>query len=95
MANVITGIINTIQPIEEFPTANGTTLKRRKVVISTVEEYPQSAVLTLRDKLAEECPFQEGSLVSAYLKFRTYSSKDGSALFNEIQCWKLEKGGRL
>ena len=94
MANVFSGMIHAVYPLEEFTTQSGNVLKRRKVVIHTVEQYPQSMVVTLRDDLAVEFKLTAGTQVRAYLNFRTFSGKDSDVLFNEIQCWKMETEGQ-
>lgn len=95
MAIVFSGMVDRVMELESIQTSNGNTIRRRKVVIKTVEEYPQSVVVTLKDELAEQFNLTEGMLMTAYLKFRTFTSKDTDVVFNDIQCWKFEKGGRV
>lgn len=94
MAHVFEGVIRTILPLEHIPFADGSTQPRRRVEISTVEEFPESMLVTLKNQLAEQFSMKEGEAVKAYLNFRTFKSKNGD-VFNQIQCWKMEKGGTV
>ena len=93
MAFVFDGIVETVYDKEVIPTRTGNTIQRRKVVITTVEEYPQRVVVTLVDKLAEDFQLKPGDQMRAYLKFKAYASQDSDVVWNDIRCWKYEKGG--
>ena len=92
MAFVFEGLVESVGNLEEVTFKNGTTSKRKKVVITTVEEYPQRMVVSLADKLALEFYLKPGDRIRAYLKFRAYSSPDTDVVWNDIRCWKYESG---
>lgn len=88
--NTFIGIIDKVGEAEQFTTQDGRPFTRRRVVIKTVEEYPQSMEVTLSNDLATSFNGQVGQQVTAYIKFKTHPNKDNTALFNDIQAWRID-----
>lgn len=86
----IQGIVKEIGAVETNQSQDGHSFDRRKVLIETVEEYPQSLSLTLKGDLATNFSAKDGQLIKAYLKFRTYENKDHTARFNDIIAWRID-----
>lgn len=86
----IQGIVKSIGAVETNQSQDGHSFDRRKVLIETVEEYPQSLLLSLKGDLATNFAAREGQLVKAYLKFRTFENKEHTARFNDIQAWRID-----
>lgn len=85
-----TGIIQSVGEVESQTTQDGKLYNRRKVLLQTVEEFPQSVSLTLSNELATSFNGQVGQQATAYIKFRTYENKEHTATFNEIKAWRID-----
>lgn len=88
--NTFIGIIDKVGEVEQFTTQDGRPFTRRRVVIKTVEEYPQSMEVTLSNDLATSFNGQVGQQVTAHIKFRTFENKEHTATFNEIKAWRID-----
>ncbi len=89
----IEGIIKKIG--EEQQITN--TFKKRELVITTEEQYPQHLMLEfVQDKTSLLDSFQEGDKVTVgiNLRGREWTSPQGEVkYFNTIQGWRIEKKG--
>ncbi len=88
--NTFNGIIEKVGEVEHFTTQDGRPFSRRRVLLKTVEEFPQSMEVTLSNDLAESFNGQVGQQATAYIKFKTHPNKDNTALFNDIQAWRID-----
>lgn len=87
----ITGTIKRISEAQEFG-SNG--FKKREMVVTTAEQYPQHIqVEFVQDKTSLLDNFSEGSdvTISINLQGREWTSPQGDVkYFNTIQGWRIE-----
>ena len=88
----ISGIIKLINETKEYG-SNG--FKKRELVITTQEQYPQSILVEfIQDRCELLNAFNVGDVVKVdiNLRGREWVNKDGETkYFNSIQGWRIEK----
>lgn len=90
MANIFSGVVRHVGELETGTTSTGKVYNNRAVRLETVEEFPQSVIVTLRGDKARDFALNIGSQVDAYLRFSTFQSKESGRFFNEINCWRID-----
>lgn len=83
-----TGKLSHIGQLEQFETSRGTCLTR-DIVLTTDEQYPRSACITLRNELAQNFSHNIGDLISVRFDINAQASKDGTRYFNKLIAWRV------
>ena len=88
----VKGVIKLINPTKEYGEKG---FKKREVVVTTVEDYPQDILVEfVQDKCAVLDAYKVGSNVSigVNLRGREWTNPQGEVkYFNSIQGWRIEK----
>lgn len=90
MSTTFTAQVAEIFELQTFSGADGRTFVRRRVLLQTVEQYPQRMLITLSNDSATNFSKQVGETVTAHVSFDVNSNKDKSCYFNEIRCWRID-----
>lgn len=85
------GMIQQVGEVENLTSQDGrATYYRREVVLKTVEEYPQTIVLTLSSDLAQSFSGQAGQQARAFFSFKAQQAKESQRYFNSLRCWRID-----
>lgn len=79
-----------IFPVESFTTKDGRPFTKRRVLLQTVEQYPQRMLITVNNDLANNFPKQVGDTVTAHISFDVNLNRDQTAYFNDIRAWRID-----
>lgn len=90
MSTTFTAQVAEIFDAQTFTGADGRTFTRRRVLLQTVEQYPQRMLITLSNDLAMSFSKRVGETLTAHISFDVNSKKDKSCYFNEIRCWRID-----
>ena len=84
-----TGQITHIGAAEQFTTKEGKQMTSRDIVLTTDEQYPRSACVTLRNDLAQSFNLNIGQ--RAHVSFDLYArpNKEGTRYFNQLTAWRI------
>lgn len=85
-----TGQVVRIFPVESFTTRDGRPFTKRRILLQTVEQYPQRMLITVNNDLATAFPKQVGDTLTAHLSFDVNSNADESRYFNDIRAWRID-----
>lgn len=84
------GQITEVGAVEHLTSKNGQAFVRRQIIVTTVEQYPQSGVFSLSGDSAESFSGQVGQIVTVHFNLHTFTSQDGSKTFNKLDAWRLD-----
>lgn len=90
MNTTFTGQVSRIFDTESFTTRDGRTAIKRRVLLQTVEQYPQRVVITVNNDLATNFPKQVGDTVTAHIAFDAHPNRDQTVYFNDIRAWRID-----
>lgn len=90
MSIVFTGQVAQIFPVESFTGRDGHLYNRRRVLLQTIEQYPQRMVITLSNDTATNFAKQVGETVTAHLSFDVHPNREQTAFFNDIRAWRID-----
>jgi len=85
-----TGQITSVSEVEHLTTKSGQPFSRRQIIITTVEQYPQSGVFSLSGDTAETFRGQVGQSATVHFNLHTYDSQDGTKTFNKLSAWRVD-----
>jgi len=84
------GLISQINEAEYLTSKAGQPFVRRQIIVTTVEQYPQSGVFSLSGNTAESFSGQVGQNVTVHFNLHTFTSQDGSKTFNKLDAWRID-----
>lgn len=90
MSTTFTAQVAQIFPIESFTTKDGRPFSKRRILLQTVEQYPQRMVITVSNDLATGFAKQIGDTITAHISFDVSSNHEQTYYFNEIRCWRVD-----
>lgn len=84
------GQITNIGEVENLTTKNGQPFVRRSITLTTVEQYPQSAVFSLSGDTAQNFTGSVGQSATVHFNLHTFQSQDGTKTFNKLDAWRVD-----
>ncbi|MCQ2333978.1 MAG: DUF3127 domain-containing protein [Paludibacteraceae bacterium] len=90
MTTTFTAQVAQIFELQSFETKDGTRFTKRRILLQTVEQYPQRMLITVCNDLANHFPHHVGETITAYISFDAQPNKDGNNYYNDIRCWRID-----
>jgi hypothetical protein len=84
-----TGKLTFIGQLEQFDTRDGRQMISRDIVLTTDEQYPRSACITLRNELAQNFAHNIGATIRVSFDINARPNREGTRFFNQLTAWRI------